>query len=210
MNVEFCLHTSLCLEHILKHSRQHVIVLWSEVVMAMNVAALSLSLPLFSDGPRSRCYGHTEWNWQGKTEALGKKPVPVPLCPPQIPHGLTRDRTRASEVRGQRLTTWAVARPNVVPWCNVVWCHVIWWISTNIRRNVLFPSLVSSTLSLRQHKMLLPVYQMTWCYVPGYCDNSMNSVYEEFLKWNKNLSSYKEVMFIFGRLRMSYVLVSWF
>jgi hypothetical protein len=33
---------------------------------------------------------------RGKTEELGEKPVPVPLCPPQIPHGLTRDRTRAS------------------------------------------------------------------------------------------------------------------
>jgi hypothetical protein len=29
-----------------------------------------------------------EWYWQGKTEELGEKPVPVPLCPPQIPHGL--------------------------------------------------------------------------------------------------------------------------
>jgi hypothetical protein len=28
----------------------------------------------------------------------------VPLCPPQIPHGLTRARTRASAVRGRRLT----------------------------------------------------------------------------------------------------------
>jgi hypothetical protein len=25
----------------------------------------------------------------GETEVLGEKPVPVPLCPPQIPHGLT-------------------------------------------------------------------------------------------------------------------------
>jgi hypothetical protein len=53
-----------------------------------------------------------EWNWQGKTEVLGEKPVPVPLCPPQIPHGLIRDRTRASAVRGRRLTAWAMARPN--------------------------------------------------------------------------------------------------
>jgi hypothetical protein len=37
-----------------------------------------------------------EWYWQGKTEELGEKPVPVPLCPPQISHGLTRARTRAS------------------------------------------------------------------------------------------------------------------
>jgi hypothetical protein len=30
-----------------------------------------------------------EWYWQGKTEELGEKPVLVPLCPPQIPHGPT-------------------------------------------------------------------------------------------------------------------------
>jgi hypothetical protein len=35
----------------------------------------------------------------------------VPLCPLQIPHGLIRDRTRASAVRGRRLTVWAMARP---------------------------------------------------------------------------------------------------
>jgi hypothetical protein len=52
-----------------------------------------------------------EWYWQGKTEELGEKPVPVPLCPPQIPNGLNRARTRASAVRGRRLTTWATARP---------------------------------------------------------------------------------------------------
>jgi hypothetical protein len=81
------------------------------------------------EGPRSRCYGHTtalrllvqpcdederwsvffiftsnvapvEWNWQQKTEVLGKKPVPEPLCPLQIPHGLTWDRSRASVVGG--------------------------------------------------------------------------------------------------------------
>jgi hypothetical protein len=52
-----------------------------------------------------------EWYWQGKTEELWEKPVPVPLCPPKIPHGLTRARNRASAVRGRRLT-WAMARPN--------------------------------------------------------------------------------------------------
>jgi hypothetical protein len=52
-----------------------------------------------------------EWNWHGKPEELGEKPVPVSLCPPQIPHGLTWDRTRAFAVGGRRLTAWALARP---------------------------------------------------------------------------------------------------
>jgi hypothetical protein len=45
-----------------------------------------------------------------ETQVLGEKPVPVPLCPPQIPHGTTRDWTRASAVRGRWLTAWAMAR----------------------------------------------------------------------------------------------------
>jgi hypothetical protein len=52
-----------------------------------------------------------EWYWQGKTEELGEKSAPVPLCPPQIPHRSTRTRTRPFAVRGQRLTAWAMARP---------------------------------------------------------------------------------------------------
>jgi hypothetical protein len=48
-----------------------------------------------------------DWNWQGKTEVLGENPVPMPLCPPQIVYGLTR----ASAVRGRRLTAWAMAGP---------------------------------------------------------------------------------------------------
>jgi hypothetical protein len=37
-----------------------------------------------------------EWNWQEKTEVLGEKPIPVPHCPSQIPHGPTRERGRLS------------------------------------------------------------------------------------------------------------------
>jgi hypothetical protein len=77
---------------------------------------------LSGEGPRSRRYGRTAAlrllvqpchedddddfpsNGQGKTEVLGEKPVPVALCSPQIPHGLTQDRTRASAVGGRRLT----------------------------------------------------------------------------------------------------------
>jgi hypothetical protein len=40
-----------------------------------------------------------------------RKPAPVLICPPQIPHDLTWDRTRAAAVGSQRLTAWAMARP---------------------------------------------------------------------------------------------------
>jgi hypothetical protein len=39
-----------------------------------------------------------------------RKPAPVPLCPPQIPNGLTRARTRSASVGSRRLTAWAMAR----------------------------------------------------------------------------------------------------
>jgi hypothetical protein len=35
--------------------------------------------------------------------STGRKPAPVPLCPPQTPHA-TRTRTRAAAVGSQRLT----------------------------------------------------------------------------------------------------------
>jgi hypothetical protein len=39
-----------------------------------------------------------------------RKPAPLPLCPPQTPHG-GRMRTRAAAVGSQRLTAWATPRP---------------------------------------------------------------------------------------------------
>jgi hypothetical protein len=41
-----------------------------------------------------------------------RKPTPVSLCPPQIPHDLTWDRTRAAAEGSRRLTAWAMARPS--------------------------------------------------------------------------------------------------
>jgi hypothetical protein len=47
-------------------------------------------------------------NWSTR-----RKPAPVPLCPPQIPHDLTWARTWAAAVGSRWLTAWAVARPLV-------------------------------------------------------------------------------------------------
>jgi hypothetical protein len=47
------------------------------------------------------------WNvWQGKPK-YRRKLAPVPLCPPKIPH----DLTRAAAVGSRRQTAWATARP---------------------------------------------------------------------------------------------------
>jgi hypothetical protein len=46
-----------------------------------------------------------------------RKYAPLPLCPPQIPHDLTWDRTRASAMGSRRLTAWAMARPHRFPCC---------------------------------------------------------------------------------------------
>jgi hypothetical protein len=39
------------------------------------------------------------------------KPVPAPLCPPQIPHRLIQAQTQALIVRGWQQTTCSIARP---------------------------------------------------------------------------------------------------
>jgi hypothetical protein len=44
-------------------------------------------------------------------QSTQRKPAPVPLCPPQIPHDQTRAQTRAATVRCQQLTASAMARP---------------------------------------------------------------------------------------------------
>jgi hypothetical protein len=50
----------------------------------------------------------------GEPKNSVNKHVPVPLCPPQIPHGLTKVQSRASEVRGRRLTALDMAQPGVM------------------------------------------------------------------------------------------------
>jgi hypothetical protein len=51
-------------------------------------------------------------DWQGKSKD-SKKPAPVPLCPPQIPHDLAWAWTGAATVGSRRLTAWATTRPSV-------------------------------------------------------------------------------------------------
>jgi hypothetical protein len=52
-----------------------------------------------------------EWHLQTTAQVLGPKPVPVPLCLPQISLRQTSDRTQASALRGRRIMAWVMARP---------------------------------------------------------------------------------------------------
>jgi hypothetical protein len=56
---------------------------------------------------------HSRMILTGGIEERGEKPVPVTLCPPQIPQKLTR----ASSVIGRRLTAWAIAWPPRIVTC---------------------------------------------------------------------------------------------
>jgi hypothetical protein len=49
----------------------------------------------------------------GKTKVLGKNSVPVPLCPPQISHGLPWVLNGTYVVTGRQLTAWTMARTKV-------------------------------------------------------------------------------------------------
>jgi hypothetical protein len=68
--------------------------------------------PTFHPADDTRVWWSTvQLYWHGKTKELEEKPVPVPLCSSQISYGLTRARTRASTVKGRRLTAWVMAWP---------------------------------------------------------------------------------------------------
>ena len=49
----------------------------------------------------------------GGRQGTWRNPVPVPLYPPQISHGLTMNRTWVSAVRERRLTVWAMTGPHI-------------------------------------------------------------------------------------------------
>jgi hypothetical protein len=54
----------------------------------------------------------------GITESFGIEAVPVPLYPPQIPHGLAGIEPSVSAVKGRRLTARVMAR-NMKPKINL-------------------------------------------------------------------------------------------
>jgi hypothetical protein len=85
-----------------------------------------------------------------------RKHAPVPLCPPQIPHDLTWDRTRAAAVGSRRLTAWAMAWPwepkslSQEPLTGTILCQInpvdiLSWCFFKINFNTILPSTPGSS-----------------------------------------------------------------
>jgi hypothetical protein len=53
----------------------------------------------------------------GRGNRTRRKPTPVPLSSPQIPHGLSGDGTLIAALGSRRLIAWAMARP-ALGWCS--------------------------------------------------------------------------------------------
>jgi hypothetical protein len=83
---------------------------WGETVSELRPLTVLLFIPQMiyeSAAPRRNNIGRK------KNKELREKPVPVSLCPPYISHGLTKARTRASAMRGQRLTALSMVPPYI-------------------------------------------------------------------------------------------------
>jgi hypothetical protein len=114
---------------------------------------------------------------RGKPKYSGEKPVPVPLCPPQIPHGLTRDRNRASAVGDRRLTAWAMARPLIYVNCpsflNVNFVRILVFTSVCVPYLLCVAQVLQQALSLHCHQC----WRMFGKRLPDIWDSKVHSCY---------------------------------
>jgi hypothetical protein len=92
-----------------------------------------------------------------KLTGENRSTVPVPLCAQQIPHGLTRDRTRASAVRG---------RPSSTSYCNRD--------DTSLKKNLMW-TWVNDYISVRTPWLLTEMKQNENCKKSAYLWTTTNT-----------------------------------
>jgi hypothetical protein len=108
-------HRRVCIQVVKSTSRYYFCISLSGVRLSPLATTATIGLlyqPQMTDDSDCGANGGMKIN-KGNRYTL-RKPAPVPLRPPQIPHDLTLARTRASAVGSQRLTAWAMARPRQV------------------------------------------------------------------------------------------------
>jgi hypothetical protein len=102
-------------------------------------------------GPDDECGAVTgiligRGNWSTR-----RKCAPAPLSPPQIPHDLTWDRSRAAVVRSQLLIAWAMVRPMHRDKSETIIELQPWWAHS----------------SDTERKIVKPRVRSEWCLVPS-------------------------------------------
>jgi len=110
------------------------------------------------------CNG-TDW---GKPKYPEKKPVPVPLCTPQIPHGLAWVWTWTCVVTGQQLTAWAIVCTTfkLCYFCSFLKCtHV----TLSCFLLICFPRIDLQILSIFLFLILLPFFLLSYLYFRIIC-----------------------------------------
>jgi hypothetical protein len=92
----------------MKHKGNFFLISWGGVRLGMSALISLLYLPWMIN-EYGAFGGMRTGRWNQSTR---RKPALVPLCPPQIPHGLTWYQTQATAVGSQQLTAWAMAQPS--------------------------------------------------------------------------------------------------
>jgi hypothetical protein len=99
-----------------KYRFWYVAVLWS-VLFNNAVSCWDFIAPVTDDW--------VECSWQWKTEALGEKPVPMPIRLPPISRGLTQDSTLTYAVRCWRLPARAIDTATTAVLFCIRSCHYV-------------------------------------------------------------------------------------
>jgi hypothetical protein len=82
-----------------------------------------------------------EWKIGRRNRSTRRKPAPMPLCPTQIPHKLTWDRTQSAAVVSQRLTAGTISRP-------VSWLGQRKWLNKSTTARLMLCSLSANKLRM--------------------------------------------------------------
>jgi hypothetical protein len=119
--------------YLVKHRDNFFLVRWHWVHLVLRPWFGLLYRPQMIDDDAND-YGAIGGMRIGKgNQSIRRKPAPVPLSLPQMPHDLTRPQTRAAVVGSRRwLTAWAMARLQgqlyFLCWFVVVWIEFWSWI----------------------------------------------------------------------------------
>jgi hypothetical protein len=97
-----------------------------------------------------------EWMSSWRNWSTQRKPAPMLLCSPQIPHDLTQARTRATAIGSWRLTAWVMTWPMT-------------WLTSALKRDVWSSKTLEISTKLHNDTYLQTAVLKHWMYVQMFC-----------------------------------------